>query len=130
MDPMPDEVKQDETRHLKDGDMSHMMEQELKVPSVFFRNCALAVLAALISGAIIDNLVRKVQGDCQQTKTDAALYLGLQLAINIVVLFLVSRYDFRFVPVLQLTLSGLSFSVLFFAVQDNLLQNSLRLTRF
>jgi hypothetical protein len=130
MDFTPDDIKEAEKPRLQDGDMSQMMEHELTKPKAFFLNCALSVTAALVAGAVIDNVVRKMQGECNVKREDALMYLALQIGINIVVLFAVSRWQFSFVPWMQLSCSGLFFSVLFFAVQDNLLQNALRATRF
>jgi hypothetical protein len=105
-------------------------------PLVFLGKVSFAVIGGLILGSIIDTSCRKIQNDDiivwkQRNIGKALLFFLIQVLVNIIVLLILcSIYPNKFIKWFQLSISGALFAVLFFSVQRNLLDNSLRISHF
>jgi hypothetical protein len=86
-------------------------------------------LIALLSGGIIDNIFEKIQ-DGSQTRVSCIKFFSLQLLTNIFLLIFFLRKFVWFITWMQLTISGIIFAVLFFAVQNTLSDNALCAVKF
>ena len=90
-----------------------------------------ALLFGILGGAILNTVFEKLQGrdvDAEVTskpRGSCILFFFLQLLANVVLFFLLNRYIKKFVPWLQMTLSGFLFNVLFFLSQYSLQANAL-----
>ncbi len=119
---------------MNDNSLSRILKNETSRPSILVFNSLISASVALVVGAFIDNLVKKIQDhNLKQNKCDrktALVYFSLQLVINIIFITIVSQLFQKFVPWLQLTVSGLIFSVMIFSVQQNFAKNILIATEF
>lgn len=88
-----------------------------------------SALGGILMGTIIDLSVNKVQGSAEDKRSCLA-FTGMQLAINIVVLFIAHRRIKNFVLWLQVTLAGFIFNVLFLSSQTTLQDNVKCFSRF
>lgn len=104
-------------------------------PFIFLFKVSFAVIGGLVLGSIIDTLCRKLQNDNieweQRSKYKSFLFFIIQIILNIIILLVLCNvYPNNFLKWFQLTISGALFAVLFFAVQQNLINNTLRITNF
>lgn len=97
---------------------------------LFLRNTTVALVVGLGIGALIDNLVAWIGRQGDRSRAWAALLAVVQMTLVIALFWLMVVVWKPFVGWIQLTISGLFFSVVFFTVQHELSQNVLRLTRF
>lgn len=86
-------------------------------------------LIALLSGGVIDNVFEKVQ-DNNLSRGSCIKFFSMQLLTNIVLLIFFLRQFIWFITWMQLTISGIVFAVLFFAVQNTLSENALCAVKF
>lgn len=89
----------------------------------------LPALVALLTGGIIDNVFEKVQGS-ETNRGECIKIFSLQLLTNIILLIFLLRQYIWFITWMQLTVSGIVFAVLFFAVQETLSKNALCAVKF
>ena len=104
-------------------------------PFIFLCKVSIGVTGGLVLGSLIDTITRKVQNDTMEWKQrslqKSLLFFIIQVVLNILVLLvLCNLYPTKFIKWFQLTVSGALFAVLLFAVQQNLINNSLRITMF
>jgi hypothetical protein len=105
-------------------------------PLVFFSKVSFGVIGGLVLGALIDTVCNKLQNDNsvewrQRSIYKSILFFIIQIVLNIMILlFLCLVFPEQFIKWFQLTISGALFAVLLFAVQRNLIDNSLRITLF
>lgn len=109
--------------------MPGFVHAEQHDPKRFALNCMLSALAALILGGAIDNAF-KAFGDVvpEEKRGWAALLFFIQLIANILFLLAITCFWSSFLYWIQLSISGMIFSVLFFVVQEELARNALTLT--
>lgn len=108
--------------------IDQVLREESTNTRSYFLNVIVAIVVALLGGALIDNTIKCMQKN-QYDKFSAVWYFVVQVAILVVIIFVIMRCNSKFAPWLQGTMSGLVFSVLFFAVQTNLITNSLKITQ-
>lgn len=90
-----------------------------------------SALGGILLGTLIDLSVNKLQRrSAQPSKKSCASFTVVQLAINIVVLFVAHRRIKNFVLWLQVTLAGFIFNVLFLSSQTTLQDNVKCFSRF
>lgn len=104
-------------------------------PFIFLFKVSFAVIGGLVLGSVIDSLCRKLQNDNTEWKQrsiyKSILFFIIQIIVNIIILLVLCQvYPNKFLKWFQLSISGALFSVLFFSVQQNLINNSLRITYF
>lgn len=85
-----------------------------------------SAFAGLVLGALVEQLVKKVQGS-RNSKLQSAFFLILHLSIITILLCIGVRIYPHFGTWLQVTLAGLMFALTFFTVQAQLTQNTLNL---
>ena len=100
-------------------------------PLHFILKVSIGVIGGLILGALIDTSCRKLQNETEPNRYKAILFFIIQIFINIILLLILSCvFQNQFIKWFQLTISGALFAVLLFAVQTNLINNSLRISKF
>ena len=105
-------------------------------PLIFLFKVSLGVTGGLVLGSIVDTSCRKLQNDDitewkQRNIYKSLLFFIVQIILNIALLLILCRiYPDKFIKWFQLTISGALFAVLLFAVQQNLIYNSLRISYF
>lgn len=113
--------------------------QKLKIDSdeskntyTFITHTLLASSIALITGAIVDNIIKKYQKKREllkdENKKSVFMFFLIQLIVNILLMVFAMALNDNFVSWIQLTLSGMISSVLFFVVQNNWTNNVIMLT--
>lgn len=115
-------------------DLKKLTDDELEKSVTFFRNLMIGVIFGLLIGGLIDNITIKIQKAIYEDDDLNRFHLTLMILIQILLIclfFLVSIRIFQnFVPWIQLTMSGLMFSVTVFIGQENLVSNCTKLLRF
>lgn len=86
-------------------------------------------LVALLVGGLLDSTFTEVQGS-RATRWWCGLYFLLQLMVNLILILAVARYFLPFLPWLQLSIAGIVAAVVYFAVQQQLVDNALCLVAF
>lgn len=97
---------------------------------IFLRNCLVGSLIALVIGAVIDNSFAAALGKGNSNRGWAILFFLTQLTVNIMLLFALCKYSRSFLYWIQITTSGLLFTVLLFLVQHTLAATALSATKF
>jgi membrane glycosyltransferase len=114
--------------------MEHLpdfVRREQTDPKRFALHCLGASIVALLVGAAIDNGIAAAEKTVDGTlRSWAALFFFAQLLINVLLLLIVCWVWKDFLFWIQLTISGLMFSVLVFVVQEQLSRNALVMTSF
>lgn len=129
-----------------DSSLSSSSLSELQLPSfcihestnryIFFRNTILACVFALFIGGLINSfsceVLKHLQIDPKNEKSvvyhKALIGFSFQLITIIVFLLVCVQINKNFIAFMQLTVSGILFSVLLFSVQYNLFDNAMTLT--
>ena len=105
-------------------------------PFMFLFKVSFGVIGGLVLGSIIDSICRTLQNEDnlqwkQRSIYKSFLFFIIQIILNISILLILCQvYPTKFLKWFQLTISGALFAVLLFAVQQNLINNSLRITYF
>ncbi len=108
---------------------SFAQDENIKT-GIFLRNCLLASALAMLLGALLDNAFLAARDDAHTGRGWSTLFFCGQLALNILFLFALCRYSIKYLYWIQLSFSGLLFSVLFFISQSQLSSNVSEMTRF
>lgn len=85
-------------------------------------------LIALILGGLIDKLFSSWQGNRTTQKGDCFQFFAFQLIVNILLFIILLKTRHVFLEWIQMTVSGIISTVLFFTVQRQLQDNSLCIT--
>lgn len=84
----------------------------------------ISVVVATAIGAVFEVAIDKWQRG-RRTRLACASWLGVQITMNIVLLFVAYKFVYKeFVPYLLLTLAGFAFAVMLFSSQDRLGTNA------
>ena len=113
-----------------------MNYDEATRPFMFLLKVSFGVMGGLVLGSLVDTTCRKLQNDDnvewqQRSLKKSLFFFILQIILNIIILLILCViYPSKFIKWFQLTISGALFAVLLFAVQQNLIHNSLRISYF
>lgn len=117
---------------LSENDQSNVIRWSL--PSTPFLTSFLFVfipsIVALIFGGLLDSAISKWQGNNTTQKGECLKYFLIQLITNILLFIILLKTRHVFLEWIQLTVSGIISTVLFFSVQQQLQNNSECLTTF
>ena len=95
---------------------------------LFLWTLGLAIVALAIGG-LLDTAFTKIQ-DGRTTRSWCALYFLLQLVVNVILVLWLAKTFVPFLPWLQLTIAGVIAAVVYFAVQQQMVDNALCVVQF
>ena len=104
----------------------HEMTQYYNNPKTFFFTLMGAAFSGIAVGALIEQLILRLQGD-RNSKLECIFFIILHLLVIAILLFVALRFYPDFGTWLQVTLGGLMFALTFFIVQAQLTKNTLEL---